>query len=423
MASIKHAILKLSYIICCFIFSSNVAYSEGIKFYESISYSDAMALASTQGKLLFVETFTKWCVPCKKMEPIFRDQEVGKFFNTHFINVRIDMENSAYANEYKSALEVVFLPTLAMMRSDGFLRFKIDKGIGKNELLEYGHRALDGGDYTISLSTKIASSPMNSPATIIAHDQQENGQIMYVMGQSYDRLPPELLKSLAYQCLVIGNGKHTEVAKAYLSKETDWSTKDNLRFILDFVADTRSKEFAYLIANKQAFYDAFGVHQVERTIQILIYLQLHQAFPRPTFEESMALFKISSPNNYELLCYQYFLNRLQEECNVASFEPIALQYLKKVNPTDDYYMYVMADYYHNTVKSGNQALEWIDKALKIQKNNSEYYFLRGEILQQLGKTKKALDSVDKAITLNKQMGRDCTHFENYKQSLLRSEGE
>ncbi|MEZ4909476.1 MAG: thioredoxin family protein [Saprospiraceae bacterium] len=412
--------MKLHIFFCCFILITHVAHSEGIKFYESISYSDALALATTQGKLLFVDTYTKWCVPCKKMEPIFLDKEVGNFFNSHFINVRIDMETSAYANEYKEALEVIFLPTLAMLRADGFLRFKIDKGIDKQELMDYGYRALDGGDYTISLSTKVESSPIDSPETIILSNTQDNGHIKYVMGQSYDKLPPELLKSLAYQCLVIGNGKQAEVAKAYLSKQTDWSTKDNLRFILDFVSDTRSKEFAYLIANKQAFYDAFGVHQVERTIQILIYLQLHHAFPRPTFDESMAMFKISSPNNFQLLCYQYFLTRLQDECRIESFEPIALQYLTKVNSTDDYYMYVLADYYLNTTKSATNALKWIDKAIKIQKNNAEYHFLKGEILHALGKTKKAVDSVEKAITLNSKAGRETENYLKYKMSLLQN---
>ncbi|MCB9310803.1 MAG: thioredoxin family protein [Lewinellaceae bacterium] len=416
----SHAIGRFTAIVLIVIGAYLHGFCEGIRFYEAISYQEAKSLASSQGKLVFVETYTNWCIPCKKMEPIFRDAEVGSFFNAHFINVRINMETSAYAQEYKDALDVIFLPTMAILRSDGFLRFKVDKAVSKEELIANGRRAIEKGDFTVSLTTEIMSNPMGKPETIIT-EQAENENILRIAGNSYSDLPPDALKQLAYQSLMDGDGKHSEVAKAYIATQSDWSEPSNMKFIFDFVSDTRSREFSYMVAHRDTFNSLIGKQKVEKNIQILIYLRLYQGFPRPSFDESLALFKISSPNNYKLLTYQYLLNRLQDDCKIEEFEPLAIEYIEHINPKDDYRMYLLSDYYFTNKKDVNSAENWINKAIKLNKENAEYYFLRSQIFLKMGKEKAAMKDINSAISINDGLYRDTSHFQKFKESLKPSE--
>jgi uncharacterized protein YyaL (SSP411 family) len=46
-----------------------------------------------QVKPIFVDCYTSWCAPCKKMEQtVFVNDTVYKFYNEHFINFKVDME-------------------------------------------------------------------------------------------------------------------------------------------------------------------------------------------------------------------------------------------------------------------------------------------------------------------------------------------
>jgi len=66
--------------------------SQGIQF-ESGSWADVLKKAKSQNKLIFVDAFTTWCGPCKKMtQNIFPDKNVGDFYNKNFINAKFDME-------------------------------------------------------------------------------------------------------------------------------------------------------------------------------------------------------------------------------------------------------------------------------------------------------------------------------------------
>ena len=61
--------------------------SDGIVFKKD-DWSAILAQAKAEDKLIFVDAYTTWCGPCKKMDrDVFPQMEVGSFYNAMFINV------------------------------------------------------------------------------------------------------------------------------------------------------------------------------------------------------------------------------------------------------------------------------------------------------------------------------------------------
>ncbi len=64
----------------------------GIEFFEG-SWQEILEKAKEEDKLIFLDAYASWCGPCKAMQKkVFPGEKVGEYFNTHFINVKIDME-------------------------------------------------------------------------------------------------------------------------------------------------------------------------------------------------------------------------------------------------------------------------------------------------------------------------------------------
>ena len=69
---------------------------KGVKFEEG-TFAEALALAKKENKLVFMDCYTAWCGPCKILaKKIFPIKEIGDFFNAHFVNIQMDMENQEH---------------------------------------------------------------------------------------------------------------------------------------------------------------------------------------------------------------------------------------------------------------------------------------------------------------------------------------
>lgn len=86
--------MKKSMVICLILsLFAHLSYGQkGISF-EDISWMEALEKAKRTDKLIFVDAYTSWCMPCKLMDQeVFNLDSVGYFFNANFINLKIDME-------------------------------------------------------------------------------------------------------------------------------------------------------------------------------------------------------------------------------------------------------------------------------------------------------------------------------------------
>jgi thiol-disulfide isomerase/thioredoxin len=71
-----------------------IANAQVVTFMEQPSSWEAvLEVSKAQNKPIFVDVYTEWCGPCKKMDQeVFNQKEVGTFMNQHFLSVKIDAE-------------------------------------------------------------------------------------------------------------------------------------------------------------------------------------------------------------------------------------------------------------------------------------------------------------------------------------------
>ncbi|WIO74576.1 thioredoxin fold domain-containing protein [Porticoccaceae bacterium LTM1] len=125
------------------VFATPGAIADGIHFFNG-SVADALKEAEHQGKLVFVDVYTPWCAPCKVMvREIFPRDEVGDFFNSRFINIKLDAEDEDFNGpELAERYGVDSYPTYLFLTADGEVQHRRGGAMTAAELIDLGKQAL-----------------------------------------------------------------------------------------------------------------------------------------------------------------------------------------------------------------------------------------------------------------------------------------
>ena len=87
--------------------------------FRHITFSEAKAAAKAENKLVFIDFYTEWCGPCKRMATaVFPLKEVGDFINPKFVCVKIDAEKGE-GKDLAKTYNVKAYPTFVITDADG----------------------------------------------------------------------------------------------------------------------------------------------------------------------------------------------------------------------------------------------------------------------------------------------------------------
>jgi len=115
--------------------------SDGIVFFEG-SFEEALSQAKQENKIVFLDAYASWCGPCRAMQQFsFTSEDVGAFYNEHFINVKIDMEKGE-GPALAKALQVEAYPSLYYISPDRKVKLKEVGYQNPKGLLKIGQKVL-----------------------------------------------------------------------------------------------------------------------------------------------------------------------------------------------------------------------------------------------------------------------------------------
>lgn len=201
---------------------STLFFSQGIHFQES-SFSDVLAKAKKENKLVFLDAYASWCGPCKMLERnVFSQKEVGDYYNLHFVNSHFDMEKGegvALAKKYR----VTSYPTLLFLDGDGVV---VNKSLGYLNPAQF----LDLGKMVMDPEQKI-----------------ENKINKFNQGETQ----PEFLMDLIKNTYNNDYNFAKKVSERYFAnKKPTELTKDDVGLLFYFSKFPEDANFIYLMTNK-----------------------------------------------------------------------------------------------------------------------------------------------------------------------------
>jgi thiol-disulfide isomerase/thioredoxin len=119
-------IVSTKLIVFLLLTGSVLGQDKGMQFFHG-SWSELLAEAKKNNKLIFVDVYTEWCGPCKMMaKEVFPLEEVGEKYNSQFINYKLDAEKGE-GIELSKKFNVPGYPTYLYLNSKGDL---LHRGIG-----------------------------------------------------------------------------------------------------------------------------------------------------------------------------------------------------------------------------------------------------------------------------------------------------
>ena len=85
--------------------------------FRAISYDEAIAAAKAENKLVFMDFYTDWCGPCKRMaREVFPQKEVGDYMNAKFVCIKLNAEKEG--KELADLYKVEAYPTFIGIDTD-----------------------------------------------------------------------------------------------------------------------------------------------------------------------------------------------------------------------------------------------------------------------------------------------------------------
>ena len=271
---------------------------QGVKF-EKMTLSQAMVEAAADKdnpKLIFVDCYTKWCIPCLEMSRnVFTQKVCGDFFNPRFISVKLDMEDKEEGSDVRKKYSIAAFPTFLILNSKGEEINRIVGAAKAEEFIEKVKAALDPANSLNGLKTAFETKKdmltgIPYAKALLERSMDASQVFLYLFEHSrdFERFSREYLE------LVLSTIKFTDpLFKKIMLEKTRinkyMGTKAIDRLIFDMV-----RKDMYFIANgmEERFNVKYSPEEVEEVAYTIALLDLPLSDPE-THMCRIALFVVN----------------------------------------------------------------------------------------------------------------------------------
>ncbi len=379
-----------------------MAQEAGIHFIHE-QWQTALAQAKAQDKLIFVDAYTTWCGPCKWMaKHTFTDEEVGKFYNEHFINVKLDMEKGE-GLEFAEKYDVQAYPTLLFLDKDGQV---VHIGLGSRppkEFIQLGQIALD--------------------------PERRVGELIRAYEQG--TRDPDFLRKYALAALDAGLPQAAHVAIEYLNTQEDWLTEENASLILQAIQATRYDQLAQspLFAFVKDHLDELSQYQDRTELENVLFYGVLFSFPRnkrpddATLEKAVEAVLPGKGAFFVARNRLYDLMRVQGGKHDERFMQAAIDFMQQYADQADWQLLNTVAWRFYELTDDTQRLQlahqWASRSVSLDKNYFNMDTLAA-LYYKLGQKDEAVKCAREAITLAQAHGID---YEGTQELLEKIESE
>lgn len=362
------------------VFSASLYAQEvGIKFSKDTLLSDALTQAKKEGKLVFIDCYTTWCGPCKRLaKDIFPLKEVGDFYNSHFVNLSFDMEKGE-GLKIRKKYGVQAFPTLLFLNAEGET---VHVGLGSMPavaFIELGKTALDDTRNLRSITAKMK-----------AGDKSIQTLTLYLNANPY---APE------------ANTLLTEYFKTASDEEK--LSKEAWELFANYINDIDHEQFQYFLKHRSAYEQKFDKKKVDSKIVngFAYYQQKYNDNP-----DKMKSLKSIDPALYEkfvalhdfsLANYEFQKNKTDKTKwnNYIAKAKLAIAQDDTEPMNINNVCWAIYENYRkfDDIASLKLAKEWEEKAHNALPNNHPINDTYAHILFDLGYVKEAIEHEELAI--------------------------
>jgi thioredoxin-related protein len=392
--------MKISLILSAIFFSTVTLFAQhrSIEF-EHVTFKEAKEKALKENKLIFIDAYTSWCGPCKLMaKNIFTNDTVADYYNKNFVNTKIDMEQEE-GPEIAKIYEVKCYPTLLFIDGNGKLIHRVAGSMSPKDFI------------ALAEDTKV-SDKCFSYFSKNYEANKNNSEFLY-----------KYIEARSATCF-----ESDDLVKKYflLQKENDLMTSKNWNMINDHINSIDSKEFKYVITNKQKYSDLYSSKSVDEKIDDVLRSSLYNIIQLNPFSEDkykstkQKITLLNQPNT-KFIFFESDLQLAEKKSDWLSYTKLAIENVDLYYLNNAEALNAIAWTIYERVSNMEaliRAESWAKKACELEDSyaNLDTY---ASILFKVGKKDDALLIAKKAIHAAEKDQLDPKDYESTSNLILK----
>jgi thiol-disulfide isomerase/thioredoxin len=361
-----------------------LTFAQGIEFKHDVSYKEILSQAKAEGKLVFMDCYTSWCGPCKRLSSqTFPTPEAGAYFNQRFVNAKFDMEQGE-GPELAAKFGVRAYPTLLWI--DPQTETVKHRAMGFMDPAGLIEQAKQADDATPKLLAQFAEKYKNGDRSLSFYNEYLS--TLNLSGATLDT-----------------------ILVAFINKIKTDNVKDDKYNTTIYNACNRlgSPALPYLLKNKVDYKAKLGEQVFSKKLFVIADKAISDAVVKKDnvmFNEALKLLKDEGSKTAQEKIVLAQLDYSLRTQNLVEYDKYATQYVKKLGTNNDKVLNDIAwNYYINIAdyKQLEKAKKWSYKAVNLKntcENNTTYAYLN----YKLGNLKEADLACDYALIKAKEEG-------------------
>lgn len=377
------------------LFIGALAFAQGIKF-EDTNFSTILAKAKKENKLVFIDAYASWCGPCKLMvKNVFPQKAVGDYYNSHFVNAKIDMEKGE-GIELAKKYNVKAFPTYLFVDGNGEVVHRTLGYVEENDFIQFAKDAGDPNKRLTALKQKF-----------------ENGE-----------KDPEFLKNLAGLTMYNDAEFAARVLDRYFSEKPEFD-RDDVQMLLSATQSTESPLYKTFVAKKAEITKILPAERYEAFDKnIKVNTAIRKAYNADTKKWNDNSFmaetqKFLTKDEAERILKRAKASRALKDKDIDTYEKTTIELYKDPSASSSEELNSIAwNFFENVTNKASlaKAVTWAQESVKKSENYANTDTL-ANLYNKIGDKKNARLWAEKSIELAKKSGEDYADTEKLLNSL------